>query len=300
MNCLKCLSPLSSKDAHYGLHNACFTAWFNVPGTAEFISLTRRSSGSSDQVTSQSSQNNSFFQGKFKKYSAELQDDSYILKMRQMDAPELPEVEYLCNQIGKSLGIQVAEFYIINFNEERVFVTKNFIRRESPTDLQHLYHFRADDQHSCESLIKVITEQTKQPYDVSRFIRIILFDTLIGNHDRHGKNLAFIVSSKGITLSPTYDNVSYLSLEKGNMLKADFNPTGKIITQSTYEPSMRDYVKEFKRLKHLEEVINFYHRINIQKLHELIQKSFCSTIMKEAITKLMTKRYKELEDELKN
>lgn len=300
MNCLKCLLPLTLDNTHYGLHNECFTTWFNVPSTAEFISLTRQSSGSSDQTISQSPRNNSFFQGKFKKYSAELQGDSYILKMREIDAPELPEVEYLCNQVGKSLEIQVAEFYIINFNEERVFVTKNFIRQESPTDLQHIHHFRANNQHSCESLIKVIIEQTKRPYDVSRFIRTILFDALIGNHDRHGKNLALIVTSKDTTLSPIYDNVSYLSLEKGNMLKADFNPTGKISTQSTDEPSMRDYVKEFKRLKYFEEVINFYRRINIKKLYELVQKSFCSALMQEALMKLMTKRYKELEDALKN
>ena len=29
--------------------------------------------------------------------------------MRQEEAPELPEVEYLCNQIGKLLGVLVAE-----------------------------------------------------------------------------------------------------------------------------------------------------------------------------------------------
>ena len=45
-----------------------------------------------------------------------------------------------------------------------------------------------------------------------------------------------------------YDNVSYLSLEKGNMLKADFNPTGKISTSETQEPSMGDYVKELKKV----------------------------------------------------
>lgn len=32
------------------------------------------------------------------------------------------------------------------------------------------------------------------------------------------------------------------------MLKADFNPTGKIGTQNTYDPSMRDYVLELNRL----------------------------------------------------
>lgn len=94
-------------------------------------------------------------------------------------------------------------------------------------------------------------------YDVNVLINTILFDALIGNHDRHGRNLALIVTSVSSVLSPIYDNVSYLSLEKGNMLKADFNPTGKISTQSTYEPSMKDYVVELKRLGYKENLNEF-------------------------------------------
>jgi len=70
--------------------------------------------------------------------------------------------------------------------------------------------------------------------DVSIFIKTLLFDALIGNNDRHGRNLGFIVTSKGSTLSPIYDNVSYLSLESGGMLQAQHNPTGRINTKITY------------------------------------------------------------------
>lgn len=48
--------------------------------------------------------------------------------MRQSEAPELPEVEYLCNQIGKTLGITLADFYLESGNmlketkKRRVFV----------------------------------------------------------------------------------------------------------------------------------------------------------------------------------
>src|SRR5476649_532417 len=129
MNCLKCriqIDPLSS--AHYGLHPDCFTEWFKASKTAEFVSLQRRSS-TSDKATYQPPQNTSFFHGKFKKYSADLEGQSYILKMRQEEAPELPEVEYLCNQIGNALSVPVAEFYYIDFNGDKTFVTKNFINQ---------------------------------------------------------------------------------------------------------------------------------------------------------------------------
>jgi len=301
MNCLKCRLQISPPNlAHYGLHPECFIEWFNAPSNAEFVSLQRRSGTTSNQNISLNPQNTSFFHGKFKKYSADLNGESYILKMRQKEAPELPEVEYLCNQIGKLLGVSIAEFYFIDFNNDKTFVTRNFIKHGIPTDLQHIYHFRLDDKHSCEGIINVIIQKTQRPHDVKIFIRTILFDALIGNHDRHGRNLAFIITAKNVSLSPIYDNVSYLSLESGNMLKADFNPTGKISTSETFEPSMRDYVKELKKLGFRDDVQEFYKSIKVSQLYQLIDESFCSSLMKEAIKALIKKRFGELENELSN
>jgi len=300
MKCLKCLQEIvDPRSSHYGLHPKCFTEWFVAPSSAEFISLQRRSS-TSDQESNLTPQNTSFFHGKFKKYSADLNGDSYILKMRQDEAPELPEVEYLCNQIGKLLDIPVAEFYFINFNNDLTFVTKNFIKKGTPTDLQHIYHHRPDDKHTCEGILNAVAEKTGRPHDVYILIKTILFDALIGNHDRHGRNLALILTAKNTSLSPIYDNVSYLSLESGNMLKADFNPTGKISTSETFEPSMRDYVKELKRLGYQEDINEFYHSIKPPLLYKLIDESFCSDLMKHAIKVLIDKRYEELKDELPN
>lgn len=300
MICLKCSFKINTEEKeHYGLHEKCFTEWFNAPFGAEFMSLQKRSStSSSDQQKNPSSQNTSFFHGKFKKYSANLNNEAYILKMRQEDAQELPEVEYLCNQIAKSLNVPVAEFFFINFNGDRTFVTKNFIKPTTPTDLQHIYHFRQDDQHSCEGIIQAIMTTTQKPHDVKTFIKTTLFDALIGNHDRHGRNLAFIRTAKGMSLSPIYDNVSYLTLESGNMLKADFNPTGKISTEETNEPSMCDYVKDLKRLGYQDDVDEFYQSTKLSEITKMINESFCSVLMKDAVIKLVTKRFKELENEL--
>lgn len=300
MKCLKCHKQiLKPASPLYGLHPQCFTDWFGAPISAEFISLQRRSSAStSDSTSNPSPQNTSFFHGKFKKYSATLNGESYILKMRQDEAAELPEVEYLCNQIGKATGIPVAEFYYIDFLGEKTFVTKNFIKPGTPTDLQHIYHFRPDNQHSCEGIISAIQQRTQRRHDISIFIKTLLFDALIGNNDRHGRNLGLIVTAKGSILSPIYDNVSYLSLEAGNMLRAQHNPTGRINTKDTYEPSMRDYVIELKRLGYNEEINEFYLSCKLPQLLDLIENSFCSREMKDALKRLIEKRYKELEDEL--
>lgn len=300
MVCLKCRQSGKDSDMHYGLHLSCFKEWFNVADAAEFMSLQNRAS-SSDKDVPHAPANTSFFHGRYKKYSAELEGGSYILKMRQGDAEELPEVEYLSNQIGKQLGVPVAEFYFISFHGDRTFVTKNFITPSAlPTDLQHIYHFRPDKEHSCAGIIKAIIENTRKPYDVRVIIKVILFDALIGNHDRHGRNLGLIAKSNEYILSPIYDNVSYLALEKGDMLRANHNPTGKINTSETYEPSMRHYVKELKKLGYEEEVRDFYKNLKLDKITRLIEESFCSDLMKRAIGKLVKERYEEIKNELLN
>jgi len=294
MRCLKCLRKFEQDDKiHYGLHLECFCTWFALSEIADFSSLTRRPDPFLDQ-------NMSFFHGVFKKYSAELARSSYILKMRDSEtAPQLPEVEYLCNQIGRHLGIPVAEFYMIDFHGDQAFVTKNFIEPGEPVNLQHIYHFVSKAEHSCQNLIKIVMEQTKSLYDLAVLLQTILFDALIGNPDRHGRNFAFIVTAKSTRLSPVYDNVSDLVLWDESMLAADINPLGKISTNLTSEPSMKDYVKELKNLGCGDAVQKFYKKIKLDELNKLIENSFCNQAMKLAIKKLIYKRYQELENGLK-
>lgn len=301
-NCLKCLKPLQGTSIKYGLHLDCFSVWFKGSTDDEFVSLKQQSSNSPalNNKSKTYSYNTSFFHGMFKKYSADLGSASFILKMRQDDAPELPEVEYVCNQIGALIGIPVAEHYIINFLGDQTFVTKNFIKKGgTASDLSHIYKYLLEKQeYSCETLLKIIEEQTKRPFHIEVFIQTVLYDALIGNHDRHGSNLGLVVTPTSVSLSPIYDNVSYLGLEKGEMLRADFEPSGKIAVKDDLEPSMKEYVLEFRRLGHEDVVRAFHAKIKMAKIIELIDKSFCSSLMKEALTKMVTKRFKELENAL--
>lgn len=295
MNCLKCSKKLV-EPTKYGLHEKCFTSWFKTDASNEFVSLIQRPGTSLDPEMKSSPNNTSFYHGKFRKYSASLGSENFILKMRDsVAAPELPEVEYLCNQIADAAGIPVPEFYYIDFFTEKVFVTKVFIKKYTGhANLEHIYKFRPDKDHEVEALIKMISETTRLPHDVDVFIETLLFDALIGNHDRHGRNLAFVVTASKTTLSPIYDNVSYLSLVSGPLLAADFNPTGRIATRESAEPSMSHYVKELKRLGHIDSILTFSQKIKMAKIEILIDRSFCSESMKAALKKLINKRYREL------
>ena len=304
MVCLRCKQEIVGVPK-YGLHPECFTLWFKVDPSENFVSLIQRSAESNDpekNKNNQSLENTSFFHGKFKKYSADLATDSYIIKMREeKEAPELPEVEYVCNQIAHYVGLPVPDFYYIDFYSQKVFVTKVFIKKNSGSiNLEHIYKFRPDDQHNCEYLSDVIKKTTQRPYDVEVFFNTVLFDALIGNHDRHGRNLAFVVTPSKTILSPIYDNVSYMSLVSGDFLKADFKPTGRIATSETKEPTMIDYVRELKKLEQTELIQSFFNKIKMSKIEDLINESYCSDLMKEALKNLINKRYQELISGLQN
>lgn len=304
MKCLRCKQEIVNEQPRYGLHPDCFVACFKVSPSEEFVSLTQKSSESLDpeSINNQSLENTSFFHGKFKKYSADLASDSYIIKMREeKEAPELPEVEYVCNQIAHYLGLPIPEFYYIDFYTQKVFVTKVFIKKNSgSTNLEHIYKFRPDDKHNCECLADVIKKTTNRPYDVEVFFNTVLFDALIANHDRHGRNLAFLVTTSRTVLSPIYDNVSYLSLVSGEMLNAHFKPTGRIATSETKEPTMIDYVKELKKLEQADLVQTFFNKIKLSKIEDIIEESYCSVLMKQALKKIINIRYLELVRGLQN
>jgi hypothetical protein len=298
--CLKCLNIISeNKKVHYGLHAACFIDWFQLKQICEFSNLEIRSDTDRKRdKKSHKSWNSSFFHGNYKKYSATLEDESYILKVKEASYPELPDVEYVCNQIAKSMRVPVPDFYLVKLYDERIFVTKNFCKTKSTKmTLDHVYKYLEEsDSFNCETLIKLLEKETKRYNDIDTFVKMCLFDSIIGNHDRHGRNIGLIVTAKGLTLSPIYDNPSSLGLESGNFLNMHWSPKGKIFTKSSGEPTSKDYAIEFIRLGHKDIVEDFYSGLKRDEINLLIDKSFCSAAMKNALKKLIHERIEELKN----
>lgn len=308
-HCYRCLKEiLPTEQSHYGLHRSCFQVWFQealdpYPFANElpvFQSLVVRSQTNSS--TSTSSVLSSNFQGSYKKYSATLGVKHYILKVEEKKYPELPATEYLCNQIAEFLKIPVPPYYLVQFEDEEnnfiSFVTENFMASLPGTNLKHIYHYldKLPANFNCQTILEVIKDNSTRKKDVKVFIEMCLFDAFIGNHDRHGRNLGFVETSKGKFLAPVYDNPSYIGIEE-LFLKSDLEPKGKIATQRTGEPTMKDYVIEFKRLNFQNVISNFRKRVKLEKIFPLIENAFISTDRKIALKNLVQKRYKELMDE---
>lgn len=302
--CLGCKTELEMSEGErcHGLHERCFNQCFDLEAWEEFRGVMLKHAASLDPGTEKPpadarDSKGSFFHGKFKKYAATLAGRHYILKVREEEAPELPDVEFVCNQIAKQLGLPVPWFGLIDFFSTRTFVTRNFVTEEKGVaNLTHIYHFLNGARHDCENLLGLVSKETGSFRDQETFIHMCLLDSLVGNHDRHGRNLGILTTARGQRLAPIYDNPSFLGLESGNILKAQFEPKGRIQTQSSSEPTMTDYVQEFDRLGHRTSVERFAKKIKIASLQRTIADSTCTDLMKNALERLIANRHREIKN----
>ena len=300
MKCLSCNRSVSKGLAHYGLHPKCFKTTFQIQELADFESFVRKQAVSGDLSPKEARPFlSSYFAGNYRKYEATLQGIKYILKFGAPESPELSPVEYVCNKIADALGLPVpTPFALILFKEELAFVTRNFMEAfPHPHNLIHIYHYLdpGEQNYSVEKLYRVIQNTTNNPKDAHTFMKMILYDALIGNHDRHGRNLAIVETARRKFLAPIYDNPSALGLESGAMLSADWNPLGKILTLQDAHPSMSAYLCELQRLGFGFMIDEFLVSLKHQNLDEMIETSpALSANMKHALKRLIQKRIKEL------
>lgn len=301
--CLRCNQPILNSKVHYGQHLECFETVFHCDGAAEFQSLTRKKSTSfnSGNENQASPHLTSYFGGAYRKYEGKLKNHSYLIKLSKDDYPELAPVEYVCNKIAYDLKINIpTPFTLLDFGKgELAFVSRNFMEDQTQhATLNHLYHYlpRGEESYNVEEIAKAIYRETKSVEDYRQFFRVLLFDALIGNHDRHGRNFAFVETASGKRLAPIYDNPSALGQESGSVLKMQHEPRGKIWTYESKEPIMGDYLKEMHRLKVFSLAKEVFKTLDIQKILSRISESHCLTQeMQNALKSLITKRYQAYE-----
>lgn len=294
--CLKCQNNLDS-EIIYGLHKNCFIESFGQ--AKEFKDLDPKNSSSTFGKNSEIKKQNTFFHGNYLKYSARLEQTDYILKVQEPRFPELPLVEYLCNQIALLLKVDIPPYSLIDFNGRITFVTRNFMQDYTGT-LHHIYKFLPAEEeiYCCEKIIEVILAQTGKLADVAKFIEICLFDTLVGNNDRHGRNLGIVETASKKKLAPMYDNPSCIGIEDDFFLVADINPSGAIWTKASKEPKPSDYIKEFQRLGYEILVNKFCSKVMSESSNivKTINNAVLSDKRKIALTKLLQKRIGDFEN----
>ena len=277
-------------------HNRCIIESLELPKDCDLELRNLEMRGDEPDVDKEKQRFvNTFYHGNFKKYAATLGGFRVILKLSDMEHyPELPLVEYLCNKVAQLLGIHVARFGILELDGRPAFVTRNFVNKGAE-NLVHLYRYlSAKDRYDLETIAATIQKVTQRLADVHRFFEICMFDMIIGNNDRHGRNLGFIENGGSSRLSPFYDNVTILGAESGEFfLGTHWNPKSKIAASINDAPSLLEIVTEVQRLGQTSLVKRMQSRISKSEpeiLEYINQEDKLSTPMKKALTRLWHER----------
>lgn len=132
------------------------------------------------------------------------------------------------------------------------------------------------------------------------FIRIMIFDALIGEQDRHEENWGITEKNGKYSMSPLYDNGDSLlrefkntaNLEKYSLKIKDFDAYIKRSKTIIYKENNREKYKHFELIQYLHD--NYPKLVNseLEKLNDLTDE-IIDKIVKQIPDELLTEQHKE-------
>jgi serine/threonine-protein kinase HipA len=155
--------------------------------------------------------------------SCEGAPSSHILKPESLEFPGLVVNEFLCMRLAAAAGIPVAEVAIVEFEQPALSIRRfdrelvcGLLDRIPQEDSCQALQYYAEKKYEIDGGPSVweVADLIRQNVEIaepalSEFLRLLIFNYLIGNCDAHGKNVSFIrTEESGITLAPAYDLVS--------------------------------------------------------------------------------------------
>ena len=147
---------------------------------------------------------------------------THILKPNHPDTDYASSVinEYFTMCLAKAVGLEVPAVFRL-YVPEPIYIIERFDRfvaaKEGPTQRRHIIdacQLMSKDRQfkyyaaTLQTLHEIVLKCRNRMLTRQRLYRWLVFNTLIGNHDNHLKNLSFTVSADGIELAPHYDLLS--------------------------------------------------------------------------------------------
>ena len=145
-------------------------------------------------------------------------DGTFILKPQTQEFEQLPENEYLCMQMARAYGLNVADSLLLPLADGTpAYLVKRFDRRRRGSRLEKL---ACEDMHqilggpskyegSHEQIARAVRDHcTFALLECQRLFELAIFNFAIGNGDAHKKNFSILTKDGYVALSPAYDLVS--------------------------------------------------------------------------------------------
>jgi serine/threonine-protein kinase HipA len=158
---------------------------------------------------------------------------SHILKPRIFGLGDTVTNECFCMSLAYSLDIQVAHTLILEVKNQTVLLVARYDRLETIGNISARLHqedfcqalgISSDNKYQneggpslreCFSLVRQATNNSAT--SILSLLDYVIFNTLVGNHDAHGKNFSLLYQNGKARLAPMYDCLStaiYPLLEK--------------------------------------------------------------------------------------
>lgn len=268
----------------------------------------------------------------------------YIAKTGHKWYPYESITEFMLNRIGECLGLKMAESGLYFINGQLRFLSKLF-RNDKFQILEHgaeLYRGYLGDKDFVDEVeerqmsrdfftISFTHETLKNLYPHQyeeiflEFIKMLVFDAIVGNNDRHFYNWAVLKHISGghqPKFSPIYDTArAFFWNRSEDQLKIIYNDPKRI------NPFLMKYIKESKpkigleknsKCNHLDIiemlntnkfngtkdiVLSFINKANAKTCNELLNDEFGNLLSKERlnlVTKCLDLRYNMLEGVINN
>lgn len=205
--------------------------------------------------------------------------------------------EKLASELAKKIGLECAKIeigkynsrigsmsYLINTEKEILIEGISLINSKYPTyNPRTMYDYLKDEYYSLEMILNSINDYNL----VDDFLKIMIFDFLIGNTDRHQNNWAVISINDNIRMCPLYDNGSslccYLEDEKIDSYLGNDKMKFNSLVNTKSKSRVRLDKKNKKETTHLEivkyicrhyysSVIELVNTININLTEDIIEK----------------------------
>lgn len=169
----------------------------------------------------------------------------YIAKTAEKWYPIESVTEYIINKLGEEMGLKINESELVMCNNQIRFLSKYFLHKneillhgaeicgdylndrdfahniaKNKKDARELFTF----EFICESLDKVFKSHSKRLKE--DLVRMLVFDCIIGNNDRHFYNWGLIVNAKKKIkkpyFAPIYDTARGLFWNNSNQQTKEF------------------------------------------------------------------------------
>lgn len=192
------------------------------------------------------------------KYKKDVLTTDHVSEKLASDIARLVMLPCADVELGRYKGNQGSMSYLINARNEVLIEGISFINQIYPDyNAQEMYDKSVNEYYSLEMLVKTIEKYGL----LTDLLKMLVFDYLIGNSDRHQNNWALIQDSNGnLKFSPLYDNSSSLCCyvkenDIPNILGRDLNRIRALV--DTKSRSIVRLDKKAKRTPRHYEVLSY-------------------------------------------